>query len=368
LADATRPGSRAKQRDATRARLLKVARRVFSERGYDGVAVGELCKKAKVTHGALYHHFPEGKPELFAAVVAEVFAELSGRVSAAVAEHEGWPAVKAACDAYLDACADPAVQTIIFRDGPRVLASAFEGADREASEPLVTSLLRQWMAEGLLRPRPVVTLARLLGSLFQEAGALIATATDPAHTRAQVDALLSDWFAVLRRSPGALPHVLATDRLVLEPWSLEDTPMLTTLLARHELRRYAFDTATSERRFSQGGLGLFLARDGQQRLIGAVGFAGVADPENDEKAEELVVVVDPAFLRKGYGYELAEVVLREASARGISPVRASAEQGNVAALRLIERLGFVRWAWRAGVVEYVHARVGMPRAIKLARV
>ena len=107
MTGAARRGIRAKQRDATRARLLKVARRVFAERGYDETPVGDICKKAKVTHGALYHHFPGGKLELFGAVVAEVFAELGERVGAAVATHQGWEGVRAACDAYLDACADP---------------------------------------------------------------------------------------------------------------------------------------------------------------------------------------------------------------------------------------------------------------------
>jgi AcrR family transcriptional regulator len=363
MIERVRRGPRAKQRDATRARLLKVARRLFGESGYDQVSVGDLCKRAKVTHGALYHHFPAGKPELFAAVVAEVFAELGRRVSAAAAEHDGWDGVRAACDAYLDACADAEVQSIIFRDGPRVLAAEFAAVDGNANEPLVTSLLREWMARGLLRPRPVVMLARLLGALFEEAGALLGEATDRAHTRAQIDALLGDWLGGLRRAPGELPDVLATDRLVLEPWSASDVPALVALFAKDEVRRFLFDgecvssdwtastVVASEHRFSQGLLGMFLARDGQRAPIGAVGFAQLADGDSDE----LVVLVDPAFTRRGYGYELADVVLREATARGGSNARARADEGNVACARLLEKLGFVPWARRAGVVEYVRA-------------
>jgi RimJ/RimL family protein N-acetyltransferase len=363
MIERVRLGPRAKQRDATRARLLKVARRLFGESGYDQVSVGDLCQRAKVTHGALYHHFPAGKPALLAAVVAEVFAELGQRVSTAVAEHHGWDGVRAACDAYLDACADAEVQSIVFRDGPRVLAAQFDSVDSDANAPLVTSLLREWMARGLLRPRPVVMLARLLGALFEEAGALLGEATDRAHTRAQVDALLGDWLAGLRRAPGELPDVLVTDRLVLEPWSASDLPALAALFAKDEVRRFLFDgesvssdwtrsaVAASERRFSQGLLGMFLARDGQRAPIGAAGFARLGDGDSDE----LVVLVDPSCTRRGYGYELADVVLREATARGCSNTRAHADEGNVASARLLEQLGFVRWAKRGGVVEYVRA-------------
>lgn len=361
MAERARQGVRAKQRDATRARLLKVARRVFAERGYDGAAVGELCKRAKVTHGALYHHFPSGKPALFAAVVAEVFADLAQRVGAAVAQHDGWEGVKAACDAYLDACADAEVQAIVFRDGPRVLASQFETIDSDANEPLVTSLLREWMARGLLRPRPVVTLARMLGAVFEEAGALIGAAPDRAHTRAQVDALLADWIDGLCRAPGEQPNLLATDRVVLEPWSAADVQVLVGLFAHEEVRRFLFDgekmtaewtadaIVASEQRFARGDLGMFLARDGARTPVGVVGFAVLREEP------ELVVAVSPPFARRGYGYELADEVLREASARGSANARASVDEGNVASVRLLEKLGFIRWAKRAGIIEYVRA-------------
>jgi AcrR family transcriptional regulator len=363
MTDRGQLGSRAKQRAATRTRLLKVARRAFAESGYDGIAVGELCRLAKVTHGALYHHFPAGKHELFAAVVGEVFAELGGRVSAAVAQHEGWGGVRAACDAYLDACAEQEVQAIIFRDGPRVLASQFKTIDSDANEPLVASLLRGWMARGLLRPRPVVMLARLLGALFEEAGALIGTAPDGAHTRTQVDALLAEWIDGLRRAPGELPNVLATDRVVLEPWSTADVPVLMEMFAHGEVPRFLGDgetnraewtnraVLTSEQRFARSELGMFLARDGQRTPVGVVGFA----VRREGAVEELVVAVNPALMRRGYGRELSEALLCEASARGCANVRASADEGDVASVSLLEKLGFVRWATRGGVVEYVRA-------------
>jgi len=63
------------QTAATKSKLEAVARALFSERGFEAVSAAELVAKAKVTRGALYHHY-NGKEGLFAAVVETVMREL----------------------------------------------------------------------------------------------------------------------------------------------------------------------------------------------------------------------------------------------------------------------------------------------------
>jgi AcrR family transcriptional regulator len=190
--------SRAEQKDATRARLLSVARRAFTQQGYDATSIGTVCRRARVTHGALYHHFP-GKRELFEAVLAEVLNDLVRAIAAAVEGRSGWDRLVAACDAYLDQCSDPTVIAVLLRDAPRVLPrERFAELDRSASEPLVVGLLEQAMREGVVRAAPVVLLSRLLGAAFAEAGTAIAESEAPADTRAAVRRLLLDWLGALR--------------------------------------------------------------------------------------------------------------------------------------------------------------------------
>jgi TetR/AcrR family transcriptional repressor of nem operon len=50
-------------------RIVKEASRLFRERGFDNVSVGEVMKAAGLTHGAFYAHFGS-KEELQAAAVA----------------------------------------------------------------------------------------------------------------------------------------------------------------------------------------------------------------------------------------------------------------------------------------------------------
>lgn len=193
--------SRQDQKAATRALLLRVGRRVFAKHGFDATSVAMLCRAARTTHGALYHHFPS-KLDLFAAVLEELTHELASKVSQATESAEGWAQVEAACDAYLEACTDPIVQAILFRDGPRVLsADAFDAIDRGANEPLVTALLVSLGAAGLMRRVPIAVVARMIGAAFAEAGAAIAAAEHPRVVRAEVRRVLLDWVGTLRPHP-----------------------------------------------------------------------------------------------------------------------------------------------------------------------
>lgn len=349
-----RPRSRAEQKDATRTRLLRSARRVFARHGFDATSVAMVCREAKITHGALYHHFP-GKKELFAAVVQAMFTELAATVSGAVERRSGWEQVEAACSAYLDACADPAVQAIVFRDGPRVMPRVeFDAIDRQASEPMVTGLLSAWMAEGLLKPVPLEFLARTIGAAFAEAGAIITQAEEPAHARAEVGAMLGAFMGSLRRDRHE-PARLATERLSLLPWAPSDVTTLCELIGEPAVRRYLFDDQrmdaawvesavnASRASFAAGGAGLWVARSAGGALVGFAGFTSESG-----RAAELVFAVGTAHMGRGYGQEMARAVIREAYARGIPRIEANTDEANTASVRLLGRLGFVRSGVRRG--------------------
>jgi len=67
------------RRDAvrTRARILKCATEVFSEKGYDGARVDEIARRAGVSGTLLYHYFGS-KDGLFVAVMEEAFLVVRG--------------------------------------------------------------------------------------------------------------------------------------------------------------------------------------------------------------------------------------------------------------------------------------------------
>ena len=60
--------------DRSRAALVDVAALLFRRQGYAATGVNQILETADVKAGSLYHHFPNGKQELAAAVVDTVGA------------------------------------------------------------------------------------------------------------------------------------------------------------------------------------------------------------------------------------------------------------------------------------------------------
>jgi len=63
---------RAEHAADTREALIGAARRLFAADGFDDTGTEQIVAEARVTRGALYHHFRD-KADLFAAVAEEVF-------------------------------------------------------------------------------------------------------------------------------------------------------------------------------------------------------------------------------------------------------------------------------------------------------
>ena len=80
-------------------RIVEEASRLFRERGFENVTVGEVMKAAGLTHGAFYAHF-ESKEDLQAAAIAYGQGVSVGRVQRAYRKSGGEAAY---ADGYLSA-------------------------------------------------------------------------------------------------------------------------------------------------------------------------------------------------------------------------------------------------------------------------
>lgn len=63
--------------DHSRTALVRSAALLFRRQGYAATGVNQILESAGVKAGSLYHHFPDGKAELAAAVVDGVGGELT---------------------------------------------------------------------------------------------------------------------------------------------------------------------------------------------------------------------------------------------------------------------------------------------------
>src|SRR5258708_27604874 len=145
---------------ATRAVLLKIARRFFAERGYADTATEEIVQRARVTRGALYHHFKD-KQDLFRAVLHEEQSKVAAKCTAAAAkESDPWRALIAANEAFLEACVDPAVQQIVLIDAPSVLGTeGFRQSDESYYLAGLKAAIEAAIAPGITEEQPWEPLA-----------------------------------------------------------------------------------------------------------------------------------------------------------------------------------------------------------------
>ena len=189
--------------EETRAALIAAARALFAQRGYAAVGTEEIVRAARMTRGALYHHFA-GKEDLFRAVYEEVEAELLTRI-AADAESAGDPleVLRAGARAFLAACEDPAVQRISLIDAPSVLGwEQWREIGLRYGLGLVQGALEAAMDAGLVERQPVRPLAHLLLGSIDEAAMLVARADDGGQTRREVAAAVDHYLDSLRPRDG----------------------------------------------------------------------------------------------------------------------------------------------------------------------
>jgi AcrR family transcriptional regulator len=191
---------RAEQAEGTRAALIQAARPLFAERGYADVGTEEIVAAARVTRGALYYHF-EDKRDLFRVVYAEVDRELiQGVAQVALQEEDPWLRLLAGCDAFLDACIDPALQRIVFLDAPSVLGwREWHDATEEASALGVIEFALQSAADaGAIELSNAGVFAHLILGALNESGLFIAHSDDQRKARDDVAVAMREMLEGMR--------------------------------------------------------------------------------------------------------------------------------------------------------------------------
>jgi AcrR family transcriptional regulator len=176
---------RSEHAEATRRAVLAAARSSFGRKGYAQASVEEIADAARVTKGAVYHHFAS-KEALFRVVYAEVEAEAQARTLEA-GDPKAPPVeqIVAKVNAYLDAALDEEIRRITLIDGPALLGfEPDEVADQQQNQAGVRSFIAASIASGQLADLDPDVLTQLLGGLAWVAGLLIAHASDPDATRA----------------------------------------------------------------------------------------------------------------------------------------------------------------------------------------
>lgn len=163
--------------EETRATLLVIARKVFSDRGYADTSMDDLTAQANLTRGALYHHFGD-KKGLLAAAVEQIDAEMDERLQAiSDAADDEWEGFRSRCRAYLEMALEPEIQRIVLRDARAVLGGASPDSQRHCVESM-RRLIDSLMQSGIVAEADSQALASLIYGSLAEAAFWIADGED----------------------------------------------------------------------------------------------------------------------------------------------------------------------------------------------
>ncbi|MQA84052.1 MAG: TetR family transcriptional regulator [Streptosporangiales bacterium] len=193
-----RGGSRSRREEyseATRQALVDSAVERFADRGYARTSLDEIVAAARVTKGALYHHF-DGKQALFEAALRQLADAAVEALATAAAEAEtAWDAALASLDIYLDQCRDPAYGRIVVQEGPVALGfPKWQEYERDHAYGFTEGVLRALMDEGFVRPLPLEATTQVVFGMLNAAALAIAHAPE-----AEQERVVEEMKAVFRR-------------------------------------------------------------------------------------------------------------------------------------------------------------------------
>jgi AcrR family transcriptional regulator len=198
--------------ESTRAALVAGALELFAENGYAETSLDVIASAARVTKGALYHHFPGGKKALFTACFNQIEEDVNERLVAQAALTDGtpWECARSSLRTFLDICLEPTYRRIVWQEGPHVMGFGewWECEERHALG-LIRSMLGNLMAGGDIEPLPLEPLARTISGALAGAATAIGLADDPIAVRADFELVVARLLDGLR--PGATPMPGAAD-------------------------------------------------------------------------------------------------------------------------------------------------------------
>ena len=178
--------TQAERTEATTTALVDAARELFAQDGYAATSLDAVAARARVTKGAVYHHF-QGKQQLFEAVFAREVERLCAVLPAVYAsKRDPWDAFEACCRAFLEECLEPGLQRIMLLDA--LAAIGWEGVRRMEAPmmELMEIAIAAAVQAGRIAPRPAGPLAVFLYGALCETSMNVARADNQraAHRKA----------------------------------------------------------------------------------------------------------------------------------------------------------------------------------------
>ena len=158
------------------------------------MAASEIVEHAKVTRGALYHHFSSGKRDLFETVCEHVLQDLVNSLSSSLTPASlSWDGIPDIFGAFFDAASAQTFKQIILEDAPAVIGSqSLRVLEYKYSVRFIEVSLQAMIDAGVIRNIPTKPIAILIFGACCEAALEIAFSKKPKETKSQaIDGLMA---------------------------------------------------------------------------------------------------------------------------------------------------------------------------------
>ena len=180
---AARPpkGTRRQEYSAsTKRALVEVAIELFTEKGYAGTSLDEIVAGARVTKGALYHHF-KGKQELFESAFVSVEDAAAERIRRAIRSvADPWEKALTGLREFLAVTRTESYRRIVIQEGPAVLGyEHYREQEERSTFGLVQEIVASLLAEHQLPNTTLEAFTRLFFGAMSATGSAVSTAEDP---------------------------------------------------------------------------------------------------------------------------------------------------------------------------------------------
>jgi AcrR family transcriptional regulator len=197
------PGTsrRAQYSASTRRALVDAAEGLFTAHGYAATSLDAIVAEARVTKGALYHHY-SGKQALFEAVFEKVESAGAASIQASLkGRSDPWEKALAGLHAFLEVVRQPSYSRIVIQDGPSVLGyERFREQEERSTFAYVLDIVGAVLSAGewALDTEMQHTFARIFFGAKSSSGASVSTSEDAEAAAARVEIAIAFILSGLR--------------------------------------------------------------------------------------------------------------------------------------------------------------------------
>lgn len=178
--------------EQTREAILEASHRLFSRQRFSGTSLEAIAKKARVTKGAVYHHFQD-KQAVFSACYERQARQVSEAVDAVPRESDDWDYAFAQCRAFLDFILAHGKHTISLQEAITVLGwDTWRGIDSGYTLGSIERVVVRLQDSGRMKPYSRALVVNMIYGLLVNAAMNLNSLPDIRQTYQELDKIVQD--------------------------------------------------------------------------------------------------------------------------------------------------------------------------------